>query len=110
MIIALPTKTSGEKSFISEHFGRSNFFYIYDTEKAAGEVYINPFKDAQGGAGIKAFEFILQLKTDILIAPRIGEKALEVFNSSEIHIYKSTDKIVKENIASYLNEELEGLY
>ncbi|XMB73156.1 NifB/NifX family molybdenum-iron cluster-binding protein [Mycoplasmatota bacterium WC30] len=110
MIIALPTKTSGEKSFISEHFGRSNFYYIYNTETATGKVYINPFKDAQGGAGIKASEFILQHNTDVLITPRVGEKALKVFKASEISIYKSTDKIVKENIASYLNKELEELF
>ncbi len=110
MIVALPTETSGEKSFISEHFGRSNFYYIYNTETATGEVFINPFKDAQGGAGIKASEFILEHKTDVLITPRVGEKALRVFKSSAIVMYKSTDKIVKENIASFLNKELELLF
>ncbi|MDC7243475.1 MAG: NifB/NifX family molybdenum-iron cluster-binding protein, partial [Sphaerochaetaceae bacterium] len=79
MKIALPTKTSGEKSFVSEHFGRANFFYIYDTDKKVGEVYINTNKDGQGGVGIKSSEFILNHEVDVLITPRIGEKALRVF-------------------------------
>jgi predicted Fe-Mo cluster-binding NifX family protein len=109
MIIILPTKTSGEKSFISEHFGRSNFFYVYDTEKQTGEVYINEFKDGQGGVGIKSSEFILNKNVDVLITPRVGEKALKVLREENIKIFECTDKIVKDNIASYLNGELKEL-
>jgi predicted Fe-Mo cluster-binding NifX family protein len=109
MIIALPTKTSGEKSFISGHFGRSNFFYVYDTEKELGEVYINENKDGQGGVGIKTSEFMLNKNVDVLITPRVGEKALRVLKEGEVSIYECIDKIVKENIASYLNGELKEL-
>ena len=109
MIIALPTKTSGEKSFISDNFGRCNFFYIYDTDKEVGEVFINVNKDGQGGVGVKTSEFILKKGAEVLITPRVGEKSMRILRSTNIKIYKSTDKIVKENIASYLNGELEEL-
>lgn len=108
MIIALPTKTSGEKSFISDQFGRSNFFYIYNTETKTGQVYENEYKNAQGGVGVKASEFLLNKDVDVLIAPRVGEKALGVLKGN-LKIFKCTDKIVKENIASYLNGELKEL-
>ena len=110
MIIALPTKTSGEKSFVSEHFGRSNYFYIYNTETKLGEAYINANKDGQGGVGIKSCEFILNKDVEVLITPSVGEKSLKVLNEGEIKIYKCTDKIVKENIESYLNGELKELF
>lgn len=110
MIIALPTKTSGEKSFVSEHFGRTNFFYLYDTEKETGEVYINENKDGQGGVGVKSSEFILNHNVDVLITPRVGEKALRVLKEGKIEMYQSTDKIVKDNISSYLNGELKELF
>ncbi len=109
MIIALPTKTSGEKSFISEQFGRCNFFYIYNTETETGEVYINANKDGQGGVGVKSSEFILKKGANILIAPRVGEKSMKILRSTDLKIYKSTNKIVKENIASFLNGELEEI-
>lgn len=110
MIIALPTKTSGEKSFISDNFGRCNFFYIFDTEKNIGQVYTNAYKDGQGGVGVKVAEFILNKGADVLITPRVGEKSLAVLKSTNIKIYESTDKIVKDNIQSYLNNELKELH
>ncbi len=110
MIIVMPTKTSGEKSFISDHFGRCNFFYVYDSELKSGEVYINENKDGQGGVGIKSAEFILNKKADVLITPRVGEKALVVLQSTDIKVFASTDQIVKDLIVSYLNGELKELY
>ena len=110
MIIALPTVTSGEKSFISEHLGRSNFFYIYDTDKKMGEVFINQFKEQQGGVGIKTAELLITKKVDVLITPRIGEKALKALKESNMKFYECTDKIVKDNIESYLNGELKELF
>ncbi len=109
MKIVLPTKTSGEKSFIDDHFGRCNFFYVYDTDKEIGEVYINEFKDGQGGVGIKAVEFILNKKVDVLITPRVGEKAMKILSTTDVKLYKNTDKIVKDNIASFINGELKEL-
>jgi predicted Fe-Mo cluster-binding NifX family protein len=109
MRILLPTKTSGEKSFISENLGRANYFYLYDTEKSMGETYINENLNQPHGVGIKSAEFILNKKADVLITPRIGEKSLDLL-AGKVKIYKSTDKIVKENIASFLNGELEELH
>jgi len=109
MIIVLPTKTSGEKSFISEHFGRCNFFYVYDTETQLGKVYTNTFKESEHGVGIKAAEFVLNQKADVLITPQVGVKASDIFKTTEIKIYQSTSEIVKNNIASFLNNELKEL-
>ncbi len=108
MIIILPTITSGEKSFISENLGRANFFYVYDTEKSIGEVYTNKNLEQPHGVGIKTAEFILNHRADVLITPRIGDKSLDLLKG-KVKIFKSTNKIVKENISSYLNGELEEL-
>jgi len=110
MIIALPTSTSGEKSFMSENFGRCNFFYIYDTETKMGKVYTNIHKDGQHGVGLKAAEFVLNQNADVLITPKVGEKSLEVFKTSNIRIYECTKEIVIDNITRFLNNELKELY
>ena len=109
MIIILPTKTSGEKSFISDNLGRANYFYVYDSDKEKGEVYVNKHLNQPHGVGIKIAEFILNQKADVLISPRVGEKSLELLKGN-VRIYASTEKIVKENINSFLNDELEELY
>lgn len=110
MIIALPTKTSGEKAFISENLGRANYFYIYDTDKLDGKSFINNFQNEAHGAGVKTAEFLMKYSTDILITPRIGEKALEILLETDIKIYKATEKIARENINDFLNGKLEELY
>jgi predicted Fe-Mo cluster-binding NifX family protein len=109
MIIIIPTKTSGEKSFISDNLGRANYFYVFDSNKNIGEVYINKHLDNPHGVGIKTAEFILNKHSDVLITPRVGEKSLELLKG-KVKIYKSIDKIVKENIASFFNNDLEELH
>ena len=109
MIVALPTKTSGEKSFVSEHFGRTNFFYIYNTETKTGQVYENSNKDGQGGVGVKSSEFILNHNVDVLITPRVGEKALRVLKDN-VQMYHSTEEIVKRNIEDFLEGKLKGFF
>jgi predicted Fe-Mo cluster-binding NifX family protein len=109
MIIILPTKTSGEKSFISDNLGRANFFYVYDSDKKTGEVYINEHLDNPHGVGIKTAEFILNHKADLLITPRVGDKSFDLLKG-KLKIYKSTDKIVKDNIESFFSGELEELF
>lgn len=109
MIIVLPTKTSGEKSFISENLGRANYFYVYNTETSSGEVYINNNLNNPHGVGIKTAEFILNHKADVLITPRVGEKSLDLLKGN-VKIFRATDKIVKDNISAFLKDELEELY
>ncbi|MDY0317301.1 MAG: NifB/NifX family molybdenum-iron cluster-binding protein [Candidatus Izemoplasmatales bacterium] len=108
MIIVLPAKTSGEKSFISENFGRANYFYVYDTEKEVGETYINEYLDSPHGVGIKSAEFVLKHKTDVIIAPRVGEKSMELLQG-KVKVYLSTDSIIKDNIKDFLEGKLKEL-
>lgn len=108
MIIVLPTKTSGEKSYISENFGRANYFYVYDTEKQIGETYVNEHLDNPHGVGIKSAEFVLKHMTDIIIAPRIGEKSMELLNGM-VKVYLPNDSIVKDNIKDFLDGKLKEL-
>lgn len=110
MIIVIPTKEVGEKSFVSNNLGRANFFFVYDSEKKIGESYENTFKNEAHGAGVKTAEFLFKQKADVLITPRVGEKALELLLNTNVKIVKSTEKIVSENIKDYLKGVLEELY
>lgn len=110
MIIVIPSKEEGEKSFVSDNLGRGNYFYVYDSEKNTGKSFKNTFKDEAHGAGVKTAEFILKQKANVLITPRIGEKSLELLLNTDVKIYKSNERIVKENIKDFLNNELEELY
>lgn len=110
MIIVVPTKDEGEKSVVSDQLGRANYFYVYDTDNLKGKIFKNTFLNENHGAGVKTAEFLLKENANVLITPRIGEKALDLLLETDVKIYKSNAKIVKENIKDYLNGELEELY
>ncbi len=105
MIIALPCVNKEENAFVSENLGRTNYFYIYDTNLKSGEFFANDRKDQTHGAGIKTAEFLLQNKVEVLITPRVGEKALDVLRGN-LKIFLSENKSIEENIELYLKNEL----
>jgi predicted Fe-Mo cluster-binding NifX family protein len=99
MIILLPTKTSGEKSFLSENVSNCNFFYVYNTDHEYGEVYINDEL-------LSADKLIEDKKVDILIVLEKEEDLLKKLNNTGLNIYQGINKIVKDNISSLLEGHL----
>jgi len=110
MIVVIPTKDVGEKSVVSDQLGRTKYFNVYDTDALSGKVFNNISKNENHGAGVKTVEFLLNQNADILITPRVGKKALDLLLETDVKIYQSNAKIVKENIKDFLNDELEELY
>lgn len=99
MIILLPTKTSGEKSFLSENVSNCNFFYVYNTDNEYGEVYINDEL-------LSADKLIEDKKVDALIVLEKEEDLLKKLNNTGLNIYQGINKIVKDNISSLLEGHL----
>ncbi len=110
MKIVIPTRENNDKSLVSDQLGRTNYFYVYDSENHTGVFYENTYLKENHGAGVKTAEFILKEKADVLITPRIGEKALDILLETKVKMYKSTGKVVKENIKDLLSGVLEELY
>lgn len=52
MIIAIPVEKDSKESLVSEHFGRSNYFLIYNTEEQEYKFIENSAAKSSGGAGI----------------------------------------------------------
>lgn len=110
MILFIPTQSDSEKSLVSDQLGRSNYFYIYDTDKEEGTFYKNSFMNENHGAGVKTAEFVLKQNVSVMITPRVGEKALDILLDTNVKIVKSNGKVVKEVIQDYLKQKLEELY
>lgn len=110
MILFIPTQTDSDKSLVSEQLGRANFFYVYDTDKKDGVFYKNSFLNENHGAGVKTAEFIIKQKANVLLTPRVGEKALDILLDTDVKMYKTNGKVVKEIINDFLNQKLEELY
>lgn len=98
-----------DKKNICVSFGRAPFFLLHDTDKNESEFLENPAAQAQGGAGIKAAQFVVDNGAESLITVRCGENAAEVFKAAGIKIYKSQDSDAQENIKALKDGKLEEL-
>ncbi|NMP37203.1 MAG: dinitrogenase iron-molybdenum cofactor biosynthesis protein [Clostridiales bacterium] len=107
MIIILPLDEN--KTDICVSFGRCPFLMIYDTENNSTEITENSAANAQGGAGIKSAQFIVDSKADALITVRCGENAAEVLNAAGVKIYKPEGIDAEHNIALLKDAKLSPL-
>ncbi len=97
MKIILPLDEN--KQDVCVTFGRSPYFLVYEDGKET--IIENPAAEAEGGAGPKAAQFIVDQKADVLITFRCGQNAAEVIQVAEIKIYKAEGKTYQENITAF---------
>lgn len=96
-----------DKLTICPVFARAPFFMIYND--ATVDCVDNPATNTQGGAGLKAAQFVVDQEVDAVITPRLGENAADVFHAAEIKIYLSNGDDAKANAQMLLKNKLEEL-
>lgn len=106
MLIALPLDEKNWKCRVGSSFGRAVCFLIYDSERQTGIFVDNSAAASTGGAGIKAAQTIADNRADVLITPRLGEKAADVLAAAKIRIYQSIDGTAQENIDAFRDGKL----
>lgn len=110
MKIGIATIEKDLNQNVNQTFGRAPYFAIYDTITKNVVFYENEAKNAQGGAGIKASQFLVDLNLDSIIAYRLGENAVKVLTSANIDLYSPKENLtVKENIDLLLQNKLENM-
>ncbi|MDO5409812.1 MAG: NifB/NifX family molybdenum-iron cluster-binding protein [Lachnospiraceae bacterium] len=107
MKIAIPVDE--DQVTVCASFGRAPYYLFHDTETNTTEVLENPAASAEGGAGIKAAQFIVDQKSTSLITIRCGENAAEVLQAAEIKIFKSEGVKADENISALKEGKLAEL-
>ena len=105
MKIAIPLDETKKNVCVS--FGRAPYFLFAEEDKQ--EILENPAAQAQGGAGIKAAQFVADHGADTLITVRCGENAAEVFQAAGIKIYQSQAAGAAENLTALKEGKLAEL-
>lgn len=82
------------------------FLFWEDNQKT---IVPNKAATASGGAGLQVAQFLVDEAVTVLITPRCGQNAADVFNLADMKIYKSVPKAATDNITAYENGELEVL-
>ena len=85
MLIAVSIKKPEKSSELSDAFGRSEFFSIYDSINDISEVIQNPYSSELGGAGIQSARFLIEKKIEVVITNFIGLNTLRFFNSLKVN-------------------------
>lgn len=109
MKIAMPVNENSIDSTVCVSFGRCPYFLIYNTDTEENIFLENKSAESPSGAGIKAAQFIVDEKVDILLTPRVGEKANKVFENTKIKFYKTKGDNIVENIKDFNKGKLEIL-
>ena len=107
MKIAIPIDEN--KTDVCEVFARAPYFLIYETETETTDIAENPAARAQGGAGLKAAQFVVDQNANVLITKRCGENAAEVLHAAEITIFKPEMKTAEENLSALKEKKLREL-
>lgn len=106
MKIALCTEQDKKDAMISEHFGRCEFFAIYDLKTLSFSFIHNPFIK-ENGAGGKAAKLLHQNNIDVVVIKEIGDKAHQALRVFNIACAKAeADKSIIDNVYLYFEKKL----
>jgi predicted Fe-Mo cluster-binding NifX family protein len=86
MIIAIAADKNQMKTNVGPHFGRCNWFYIYNTEIREGVFIENEVRNMEEKAGCSAAELLIGKKINMVIAGRFGSKVADVFRKNNVQM------------------------
>ncbi len=109
MKIAIPVDDKKMDSTVCMSFGRTPYFLIYDTDTEQSVFLDNSAAAAQGGAGIKAAQAVIDNGAVVLLTPRCGENAALVFKAANVDIYRTSGESIRDNIAAFKEGKLQLL-
>ncbi|WP_321423709.1 NifB/NifX family molybdenum-iron cluster-binding protein [uncultured Bacteroides sp.] len=97
MIIAISANKDNMKSLVSQHFGRCEWFCLYNTESKEYSFIENPLQNQQENAGHDVAELLINRGVNTVIAGRFGSKVMAKFIKLNIQmiIPESPKTIIK---------------
>lgn len=100
MKIAITSTGNDLNSEFDQRFGRCSWFCVYDNETGQAEFIKNEHAEAQGGAGTKASQKMIELGVERVISGDFGPKAKEILEKFDIQMVILPDgpKIISEII------------
>lgn len=108
IIIALE-QDNGLESKISTIFGRCPFFMVIDPQTKVFSIEENPAKNASGGAGVQAAQWVANKNPSALISGNLGPKAHDVLAAANISVYKYDSGNIADTLKAFTNKELTSL-
>jgi predicted Fe-Mo cluster-binding NifX family protein len=86
MIIAIAASENHLKAIIDPHFGRCDWYCLYNTETKKSSFIENPVRYNHDQAGCDAAMFLIEKGTKMVIAGRFGSKVIDVFKTNNVQM------------------------
>lgn len=86
MKIAIAASENHVKSQVDPHFGRCDWYCIFDTETKKTEFIENTARHNTDKAGCEAVDFLSGKGISIAIAGRFGSKVVEAFRAKKVQM------------------------
>ncbi|RQD77141.1 MAG: dinitrogenase iron-molybdenum cofactor biosynthesis protein [Candidatus Syntrophonatronum acetioxidans] len=109
-LIAVTSSGSQRDSKFEIRFGRSPYFILLEEGSDKLEGVPNPGVEAEGGAGVKAVQFLMDKGVKKLITGKVGPHAKSALQEGDIEVYEGSGDRVGEVIDKYNLGRLERLF
>jgi predicted Fe-Mo cluster-binding NifX family protein len=86
MIIAIAANENHLKAIVDPHFGRCDWYCLYNTGTKETLFIENPVRHSQEKAGCDAADLLVGKNINIAIAGRFGSKVVDVFRKNNIQM------------------------
>jgi predicted Fe-Mo cluster-binding NifX family protein len=106
MKIAIPVNENKPGTDICPSFGRAPYYMLHDTESKQTEYLANAAAQSQGGAGLRAAQFIIDSGAEAVLTVRCGQNAANVLNAAGVKIYQTAFDKADENLAAFQEGKL----
>ena len=104
MIIAIAASENHIKANVDQHFGRCDWYCLYDTETKKSSFIENPVRYDQLQAGCDAALFLIEKGAKIVIAGRFGSKVIDVFKTNNVQmVIPQTQQSISKIINSFIS-------
>jgi len=88
-------------ALLDPRFGRCDFFVIVDVETDDVEVFENEAKNASGGAGIQAAQFVANRGVDAVVSGNFGPNAFQTLQADGIEVISGISGTVEEVLKKF---------
>lgn len=103
MKICITAKGKERESGFDTHFGRCQYFAIYDTQNENISFIENPGPTSAHGAGIAAAQCVIDNGVETVITGKLGPNAFNLISGADIKMIEAEAKTVDEALSNYLN-------
>ncbi|HVN58729.1 MAG TPA: NifB/NifX family molybdenum-iron cluster-binding protein [Bacteroidales bacterium] len=100
MIVAIAASENHKKSVIDLHFGRCEWYCLFNSITGDLEFIENSFRFKKDQAGLDAAKMLIARGAGIIVAGRFGAKVMEVLRENNIQMVVPQ---TRQDISKFLN-------